>query len=306
LVVPGYSSAPAVPGVDAPPLFSPSFVSNETGHFVDVQDWEIETSFNQPPTFRTGTGIRILQPDDPDTSYPHSFLYPLPVESGLHSATWGNGLDTILEAGLHNAYNCTVIEASFGVNPWYADNAVKSWSLQETFMKELAAWATTSEFASGGERHCLIGFSKSGLGAQSLQFRNPDVWSKTASWDAPFMMNHYKGDDPAHGRRIGGGSKECYGTAANFRDNYQLSSANLTEWADASDFATVSRMWIGGYCTFGADVVAYKSLLGSLGILFDGSRDTLCASHDWHEDWVSAALAFLFARPEPRRGGTYE
>ncbi len=44
-------------------------------------------------------------------------------------------------------------------------------------------------------------------------------------------------------------------------------------------------------------MTAYDSLLTSLGILSNGAWDTLDASHAWHQDWVAAALTWMFPPP---------
>lgn len=287
-------------GVGAVP-FSPSYVSTESGS--SVQDWEVDTPLNQPPTLNTGTGIRILTPDSPDTAYPPSFLYTLPVNNGFHDASYGNGLDTILEAGLHNTYNCTVIEPSFGISPWYADNPDNTGAQLDTFMQNLAEWTATSTFAHGGEKHYLLGFSKSGIGGQSLQFRHPDLFYKTASWDFPAMMTDYDGTDATYGSQVGGDPADSYGTSSNFTSNYELSPANLAAWISGKDFTTTNRLWVGGYYAFQADVDAYKPVLDSLGILYDGSWASNDSSHAWHTDWVSAAMASMYGTAPTETSG---
>ena len=43
----------------------------------------------------------------------------------------------------------------------------------------------------GTEQNWLIGFSKSGLGAQDLLLKHPDLFAAAASWDFPADMDAY-------------------------------------------------------------------------------------------------------------------
>ena len=235
--------------------------------------------------------MRVLPPESPGPDYPHGFLWMLPVEPGQRT-TYGNPIAIAQSAGFHDDYNLTCIEPGYAISPWYADNPDDPTVSQETFLLALVTWTSANLQVTGTEQHYLIGFSKSGLGAQGLQFRHPGVFAATASWDAPFGMTGYDGTDPDYsGSPVGGGSADVYGTSANFTSNYQLSEANLTAWKHAANFGSVNRLWIGGYYTFPSDVTAYKSTLASVGIQHAGTRNTLDTSHTWHGDWMAAALA---------------
>jgi hypothetical protein len=273
------------------PQFSAVFSSTDGN---GVQTWTVTSAFNGPST----SVLRILPPTSGSGSFPHSFLFALPVSTGT-DATFGDPCTVIgTDLGAPNAYNTTLVVPSFPIQPWYADNPGNLQQSQESFMLALAQWMSTSSFASGGEKNYLIGFSKSGIGGQGLQFHRPDVWAATASWDAPFMMTDYDGTDATNGGTVGGNSSTCYGSSANFTTNYELSSAHLTTWAASGSLTTRRRLWIGGYFAFQADVSAYMTLLTSLGIAYDGAHNTVDSSHAWHDDWVSAALASIMADPE--------
>ena len=278
-------------GADVPP-FTMTYVSTD-GH--GTQTWSCSSALNGP----SASTVRILPPSAPNTAYRHSFLFALPVSTGT-DATFGDP-PTVIGQDLNavNGYNTTLVVPSFPIDPWYADNPGNSQQSQESFMLALAEWMATSMFASGGELNFLIGFSKSGIGGQGLQFHRPDIWAATASWDAPFMMTDYDGTDPTLGSQVGGNSANCYGTSANFKANYQLSAAHLTAWAPAGSFTTRQRLWIGGYYAFQPDVNAYMSELATAGILFDGSWNTLDASHAWHDGWVADALASIMTATGP-------
>jgi hypothetical protein len=221
----------------------------------------------------------------------HAFLFMLPVEIGTGS-TFGDPLTVTENLNAHNNYNVTVVVPSFPIDPWYADNPNDSTVSQESFVVQLATWMLGSSFAQGSEKCYLLGFSKSGLGGAGLLFRHPTVFDKGGFWDFPGMMTDYAGTDPTNGSTVGGNSASVYGTSANFTTNYQLSSAHLATWRDASDFATRNRLWVGGRFSFAADVAAFKTLLTTTGIQHSEYLfvDT---SHAWHEDWVADALAHI-------------
>lgn len=268
-----------------------------------VQAWYAVSALNLPGP----TALRILPPSAPSPSYPHSFLYALPVTAGT-DATYGDPLAVIgTDLGAHNARNLTVVVPSFPVSPWYANHATNAGQQQDAFMVALAQFIAGSPLASGGEKSYLIGFSKSGLGGQGLQFRHPDMFAATASWDAPFMATALDTvsdtlTNPTLGSAVGGDPGSSYGTNENFQAAYQLSAANLAAWNTAAggSFTSTRRLWIGGWSAFQADVTAYESELASLGLRFDGSWSAAAASHAWHDDWVSAALASII----PARSGS--
>lgn len=271
------------------PLFSAVFGSTDGN---GVQTWTVTSALNGPST----SVLRILPPTSGSGSYAHSFCFMLPVSTGT-DATFGDPLSVMESLGACNAYNTTAVVPSFPIQPWYADNPLNLQQSQESFMLALAAWMSTSSFASGGEKNYLIGFSKSGIGGQGLQFRRPDIWAATASWDAPFCMTDFDGTDPTNGGTVGGNSATCYGTSANFKTNYELSAAHLTTWAAAGGLTTETRLWIGGYFAFQPDVNAYMTRLATAGILFNGAHNTLDSSHAWHNGWVSDALAAIMLMP---------
>jgi hypothetical protein len=248
----------------------------------------VSTDINGVDTYHVDSGLnapspqilRVLIPTAPDTSYEPAFIYALPVLEGL-SGTFGDGLDVIRVLGAHNTYNLTVIEPTFDIEPWYADNSTDSGKKYETFMVELAGWVE-SNLGTGGEDHHLIGFSKSGIGGQDLILKNPTVFAKCMSWDFPSVqMTAY--DVP-----FDGSSSANYGTDANFQANYRLTQAFLN--AHATPFQSEPRIWIGDGTAFDSDVVTYDGMLTTAGILHIYTG-TVNRSHAWDSGWVSGALA---------------
>ena len=225
--------------------------------------------------------LRVLQPSHPTAGVAHNFLYVLPVEAGL-ATDFGDGLDTLEALDAQDQYNLTVIEPTFGSDPWYADNPEDTSIQYETFMMQLQVWVRTAFSTTGTEQNWLIGFSKSGQGAQDLILKHPDVFQLAASWDFPADMSSYD--------QFGQSSSEAYGTDANFQTNYRLTQAFVD--AHKAPFTAENKIWIGGYSAFQTDISDYDALLTSEGILHtDGS--SVLRAHRWDSGWVPEALAAL-------------
>lgn len=240
--------------------------------------------------------MRVLKPAAPNGNYPHAFLIMLPVDPN-QDTTFGDSIGTAQSLGAHNIYNLTCIQPGYAdvggvTGPWYADNPINQGIYQETYTLLIVNWIRNNLATTGNEKIYLIGFSRSGLGGQALQFRHPDLFAATASWDSPFMMTDYDGTDPTNGSSIGGNPASVYGTSSNFRTKYQLSAAHLAIWQATGQYG-INRLWIGGGPAFPADITAYDTALATAGIphtyTFSNPGDT----HAWHADWVAAALAAI-------------
>ena len=233
--------------------------------------------------------LRVLQPTNPAPGVPHNFLYVLPVEPEL-GTTYGDGLETLRSLDAQDEYNLTIVEPSFAVDPWYADNPNDPSLHYETFLtQDLVPWVTenlapapaTQLFApTTGSQNWLIGFSKSGIGGEDLLLKHPDIFAVAASWDFPADMATYDA--------FGSSSADQYGTDANFQANYRLTGAFLS--AHDAPFLTNDRIWIGGYNTFETDVDDYDALLTSEGILHTTETPQEMA-HRWDSGWVPIALS---------------
>lgn len=249
-------------------------------------------TYNTLSTYNGGATqqMRVLKPTAPSASYPHAFLLMLPVEAS-QGTTFGDPLAVAQGLNAHNAYNLTCVEPGYPISPWFADNPNDITVSEETFTLKLTAWIRANLATTGNEAVYLIGFSKSGIGGQGLQFRNPAVYAATASWDAPFMMTDYDGTDPTHGSLVGGGSAAVYGNSWNFQTRYQLSAANLANWKATGQFA-VNRIWIGGFGNFQSDNDAYDTTLTTAAIPHTYTYKN-SETHQWAADWVGAALASI-------------
>jgi hypothetical protein len=224
--------------------------------------------------------VRVLRPTHAAPGVAHNFLYLLPVEAGLGN-TYGDGMATLEALDAQDQYNLTIIEPSFSIAPWYADNPTNGTVEYETFMTtEVRPWVKANLSTTGSEQHWLMGFSKSGIGGQDLILKHPDLFSLVASWDFPADMSSYDlyGASPA------------YGTEANFEVNYELTRSFVD--AHKTAFIAQNRIWIGGYDAFQVDISDYNTLLTSEGIAHTMGPSQLIA-HRWDSGWVPAALAAL-------------
>jgi Putative esterase len=238
-------------------------------------------SITSPDDGNTAQTVRVLQPTHPTPGVAHNFLYLLPVEAGL-GTTYGDGMATLAALDAEDQYNLTIIEPSFPIDPWYANNPTNATVQYETFMTtELRPWVKANFAVTGLEQHWLMGFSKSGIGGEDLILKHPDLFSVVASWDFPADMYSYSQYS----------ASPDYGIQANFQNNYELSNSLLSSLS--SPFLSNNRIWIGGYYTFQQDVSDYDALLTSLGIAHTMGPSQQLA-HRWDSGWVPAALAGLY------------
>jgi hypothetical protein len=227
--------------------------------------------------------LRVLSPTKPAAGVAHNFLIVLPVEAGLGS-NYGDGLATLKSLDAQDQYNLTIIEPTFAVDPWYANNPNDPQLQYETFMtQELVPWIKQNLATTGREQIWLIGFSKSGLGGQDLILKHPDLFTLAATWDFPADMSTYKG--------LGSDPAANYGTDVNYQANYRLTTA----FADArkGPFLTNNRIWIGGYSLYQTDVSDYGTILTSEGIAHSTETPQYMA-HRWDSGWLPIAMAALY------------
>jgi hypothetical protein len=226
--------------------------------------------------------LRVLRPTKPAPGVEHNFLIVLPVEEGLKD-TYGSGLLTMQALDAQNKYNLTIVEPSFRVQPWYADNPSDPGVRYETFMiRELIPWARETLATSGIEQNWLIGFSKSGVGGQGLVLKHPDLFALAASWDFPADMSSYD--------EYGSSSAACYGSDANFQANYRLTNHFVS--THRTPFLQDRRIWIGKGTTFRESVASYESILTSEGVRYLAGTP-MDIPHRWDSGWVTGALDAL-------------
>jgi hypothetical protein len=265
-------------------------VGNVTGTFTVVYNSSsggVDSYDVTSPVNNSGSHtMRVIVPTNPDPAYPHSFLYMFPVEPA-GSSTFGDPISNATNLGLANTYNTTIIVPGYDIDPWYGDNPNDATIHQETFTIWVTQWVAANLFITGSEKHYLTGFSKSGIGGADLIFRHPTVFEKAALWDTPADDNAYNRFSPS--------DSAVYGTAANFTDYYQLSSANLADWS--GPFTATNRLWIAQGSSYGTEVADWHALMTSIGILHSYDATSFTGdSHAWHDDWIIAGLSSIFSQ----------
>jgi len=227
--------------------------------------------------------LRVLSPANPAAGVAHNFLIVLPVEAGLGS-NYGDGLATLQSLDAQDQYNLTIIEPTFAINPWCANNPNDPQLQYETFMtQELVPWIKQNLATTDREQIWLIGFSKSGLGGQDLILKHADLFTLAATWDFPADMSAYNG--------LGSDPAASYGTDVNYQANYRLTTAFVD--ARKGPFLTNNRIWIGGYSLYQTDVSDYGAILTSEGIAHSTETPQYMA-HRWDSGWLPVAMAALY------------
>ena len=215
------------PGIMA---FGAGMLDNWSGGSAGFEAHYLSTDANGVQSYDSDLRRRRLRTADPQSSSSDEIRQPgsrtisslcLPVEPGLGAETpSATALRAAEAANAQNRYNLTIIEPSFEIDPWYANNPNDANLQYESFMTaELLPWVKANLATTGTEQSWLIGFSKSGIGAEDLLLKHPDLFTLAATWDFPADMSSYD--------QYGASSANNYGTDANFQANYRLSTAFL-------------------------------------------------------------------------------
>ena len=129
--------------------------------------------------------LRVLQPSNPLRAYRTTSSTCSP-SSAVSEASTATAWTPLRLLNAQNQYNLTIIEPSFGIDSWYADNPTDPNLQYETFMtQDLVPWVTQNLATTGHELNWLIGFSKSGIGGEDLILKHPDLFAVVATWDFP-------------------------------------------------------------------------------------------------------------------------
>jgi S-formylglutathione hydrolase FrmB len=238
--------------------------------------------------FQSGeTHIRVLLPDPLRQGQRYPVLYLLPVEQDGQTR-YGDALHEARRLGLQQRYGGVVcVCPSFSQWPWYGDHPSRADGRQESYLMEVVVPfidATYPVEAKAAGRF-LLGFSKSGLGALALLLRHPDVFGRSAAWDAPVLPAAESGDPVCSAPRADPGS----GAAS--------VGALLRRQAEALR-SDPPRLVISGYCWFQSEVERTHDLLLRLGIphLY---RSVKSGQHRWDGGWLSVTADLLIC-PAPQ------
>ena len=202
---------------------------------------------------------------------------------GRAGHTFGDGLATLESLDAQDQYNLTIIEPTFAIDPWYANNPNDPRLQYETFMtQELVPWIKQNLATTGHEQTWLIGFSKSGLGAQDLILKHPDLFTLAASWDFPADMATLR--RPRQRPR------------GQLRDRRELPGQLPPDpgFVDArkAPFLTSNRIWIGGYALYRRRLRLRHA--ADLGGHPHTTETPQTMSHRWDSGWMPLAMAALY------------
>ena len=263
-------------------------VTNQRRDSNGVIWYDTTSSYNGPGA----TVLRVLRPTNPAPGMPHRFLFVLPVIVGVDlKDEFGDGLEELRKANVHNEYNAHIIAPSFQSAPWYADHDSNPDRRYETFIvRDLVPWVRANLSTTGQEEHWLVGFSKSGFGAVTLLFRNPTVFDAAVAWDLPADQSHTGV----------WGMLDNYGTESNFQNNYRLTADLIS--ACKEPFRTAPRLWLSqdyvtyrGASTFRDQMLAFTRRLRDHGVQFMLGRRAK-RIHTWASGWLPHAIADLYQR----------
>jgi len=232
------------------------------------------------------TEIRVLLPDKLEKGQRYPVIYLLPVEAGKENH-YGDGLAEVKKHELHNKHRAIVVAPTFSHLPWYADHPTKSEIRQETYFVKVVVPFIEKTYPVQAEvdGRLLVGFSKSGWGAFSLLLRHPDLFGKSAAWDAPLLM-----EQP---NRFGMG--DIFGTQENF-EKYQITKL-LEQQADKH--LKGERLILLGYGNFRDHHEKAHALMTKLKIEHH-YQDGPARKHEWGSGWLPEAFECLLPEKQDK------
>jgi hypothetical protein len=255
--------------------------SSEESKNRSIQIYQIESPFQHDRTT-----IRILLPDEYDAEKPYKVLYVLPVVTN-DERKHGDGLLEIKKHNYHNIHQLICVAPEFTSKPWYADHSNNKGRQDESHLLKTVLPYVDSRFPTlkTKEGRLLIGFSKSGWGAITLLFRNPDLFYKAAAWDTGIRVDTGPIDEEDRARRI----KEYFGSRSNF-ERHRISNLITTKGKDLGDQERLFYYNTEGIRAQGG--VEVHRLMVEAGVthryVFEKQR-----KHRWGSGWIPLAVEFL-------------
>lgn len=235
------------------------------------------------------TQLRVLLPDSFDLRKKYRVLYVLPVHAeGVKRH--GDGLLEMKKHDYHNLHQLICVAPGYTSEPWYADHDRNAKRQDEShLLKTVIPFIEKRYPVQNDGGRLLIGFSKSGWGALSLLFRNPDVFHRAAAWDTGLLVDTGPIDEVERAKRIA----RDWGSFENF-EAHRLSSLIRTRGKTLGDEA---RFFL--YCTAGKRAPGSAKLHQILvenhiphRYVMETHRD-----HRWDSGWIPEAMAFLMDVP---------
>jgi S-formylglutathione hydrolase FrmB len=276
-----------IPDLTGPPVVDP------TAFLGPLPDWAL---FPRPvvqnglvvdtidsPFQRGPTRLRVLLPDSYQPARTYRVVYVLPVEPG-NGTQYGDGLETVRQANLHNIHGVIFVAPSFTGMPWYADHATDVTVRQESHLIRTVIPFVESRYRVGktADARLLLGFSKSGYGAFSLLLRNPAMFGRALAWNAPLTMSSPRAD---------WGVPAIVGSASNFA-NYRVTSLLQSQAAALAGGPTRLLLVASSNDGFRRDHASVSGLMSQLGIPH-ASVVGPARAHSWRSGWVPDAVQRL-------------
>lgn len=232
------------------------------------------------------TTIRTLLPDDFNANKNYRVLYVLPVVA-KDDRRHGDGLLEVKKLDFHNQHHLICVSPEFTEMPWFADHDQNPRQRDEShFLKVVLPFIEkTYPVIESKEGRVLLGFSKSGWGAFTLLFRNPEVFHRAAGWDTGIRVDTGPIEEEDRMERI----SQNFGSRSNF-ETYRITNlirdrgAALGEETRIFYYNTEGKRAAGG--------VKIHELMMDEGIphryLFEPKR-----THRWDSGWIPQAVEFL-------------
>ena len=225
--------------------------------------------------------VYVLAPDniEPGKKYPALYMLPVEAEDNAH---FGNPLEEARALDLANRHQIFCVYPTFTETPWFADHPTDLKKRQESYFIQEAIPFVEANYPVLSERsgRWLAGFSKSGWGAFSLLLRNPGLFEKAASFDAPLMQE-----------KVG-----PWGSGLIFGDQqtFDAHRPDLLFRKHAAEYRGGSpRFVLMGSVLFKKHTGDAHALMLELGIphLY---HDVQSRRHHWNSDWLDKAAQMLF------------
>lgn len=229
------------------------------------------------------TAIHVLLPETDQQPPRGDVLYVLPVEP-FDGSYCGDALGEVRRLDLQNRFGLICIKPTFSHPPWYADHPDDPAIQQETyFLKEVVPFIDeTYGPSTTAPQRLLVGFSKSGWGALSLLLRHPDLFARSAAFDAPLAWQ----------------SPDRYGMAEVFETQFNFDEYCIVELinSSAARLGSEPRIAISGFSEFRGHHQFLHFHMQKLGIPHE-YEDGPSRAHRWDSGWLADAVAFLAGRP---------
>jgi hypothetical protein len=235
------------------------------------------------PFQQTKTLVRVLVPDSYSVAKTYRTIYVLPVEPG-RTSRYGDGLEVVARANLHNLHDVIFVAPTFTQMPWYGDHPTKTTLRQETHFLDVVIPFVENNYAVS--RHAadrlLLGFSKSGFGAFSMLLRHPDRLGRALAWDSPLALAKPLAN---------WGLPPLFGSTGNFQKHQvtRLITQRAAELANGP-----ARLILAGWNWFPNHHAVVVKLLRAK----DVPHVNLVSpryQHRWNSGWVPAAVDSLLA-----------